>query len=643
MKKILPLLVVGILVLSGLGAIAVTNNNATMENHPPDKPKITGPVMIHTPGPHEYTFKSIDPDGDDVSYQIDWRDGDISDWTDFYESGEEIIKSHTFSYKGVFKIKARAKDIHGAIGDWEYITFGKSTPQSTTSNSETIGENSESLETNKENDYEPCIDLILTFYPTDDTYASHPHPDENYGSSEDIRITNEYGVNGSSGWTDVAYVRFNLWDLRHFRDLEITFAELNFYYHNYEGTDPAGRDLNLYRVTSDWDEDTLTWNNQPTFESEPISSATVPSSTGKWITWDITSDIQSLIDNHEFYHDGYRILDNNYWGLPNIPTTMVKSKENESFRPYIDVVHRVSVPSDTKQDLGTLPLTMPVNYQISQQSSSMPSNQSVMNVIPSTGNRVENEHSYHRSLKSVDNSEGKIAFGLSIVLPEWEYRICYIELNDPQNITWFGSGPSPAFFNGGTWTNDGRWVVCEYYTGALWLIDPETGDMESIGGGGSGLNGLAYDPVNEELYGASGSGLYIIDYETGEQEYVGSFGVTSLMTGIAFDAKGVLYGWSISPDSLYTIDLDTAECTEIGPLGINISGGDGAFEFEDDILYLAACTAGSYQLYKCDEDTGNCTLVGPFDLAYEFCAFAIPYEIEEYVETIWYSYRYARY
>jgi len=255
---------------------------------------------------------------------------------------------------------------------------------------------------------------------------------------------------------------------------------------------------------------------------------------------------------------------------------------------------------------------------------------------------VENDS---RSLKSVDNSEeilswGKIAFGFSED-PLWNrYGPCYIELNDPQNITWLFGGPggSSPFFSGGTWTNDGRWIVCEYYTGALWQVDPENGDGESIGGGGIGLNGLSYNPVNEKLYGASGSYLWKIDIETGEQELVGSFGVTTLMIGIAFDADGVLYGWDIMPDNLYTIDADTGDCTKVGPLSIDLNHTqDGAFEFEDDILYLAAYTTdGNQSLYKCDEDTGNCTLVGP--LKGEFCAFAIPYELEEYVETIWYSY-----
>ena len=100
------------------------------------------------------------------------------------------------------------------------------------------------------------------------------------------------------------------------------------------------------------------------------------------------------------------------------------------------------------------------------------------------------------------------------------------------------------------------------------------------------------------------------------------------MIAIAFDADGVLYGWDINPDYLYIIDLDTGYATAVGPLGINLNYvQDGAFEFEDDILYLAAYTLGSpsgCNLYKCDEDTGECTLVGPFP-PFDFGAFAIPY------------------
>jgi len=57
-------LVVGILVLSGLGATAVTN----IENNPPDAPEIAGPINGKVGVSYCFTFTTVDPDGDDVSY-----------------------------------------------------------------------------------------------------------------------------------------------------------------------------------------------------------------------------------------------------------------------------------------------------------------------------------------------------------------------------------------------------------------------------------------------------------------------------------------------------------------------------------------------------------------------------------------------
>ncbi len=130
MKKIMPImtvLVVGILVLSGVGIAAITNNKVTMDNHPPDAPEITGPRFVK-PGTHEWTFKAIDPDGDNVSYYIEWGDGDFEDWSEFFESGEEVTRNHTFYKYGEVTIRTRAKDIHGAIGDWGTlkVTISKS-------------------------------------------------------------------------------------------------------------------------------------------------------------------------------------------------------------------------------------------------------------------------------------------------------------------------------------------------------------------------------------------------------------------------------------------------------------------------------------------------------------------------------------
>jgi outer membrane protein assembly factor BamB len=85
-----------------------------VDNYPPSAPTIDGPTGV-PPGTYEYTFKATDPDGDNVSYTIDWGDA-TSDETMFYKSGEEVTVSHTYSSRGGYIITAYAKDIHGLIG-----------------------------------------------------------------------------------------------------------------------------------------------------------------------------------------------------------------------------------------------------------------------------------------------------------------------------------------------------------------------------------------------------------------------------------------------------------------------------------------------------------------------------------------------
>ena len=100
-----------------------THDFVLTSNHPPNKPEITGPVLIHSPGPHEYTFKAIDPDGDDLFYEINWDDGTYEEWFGPYPSGKEITRNHTFILLLHKQVGIRAKDIHGAIGEWTNLTI----------------------------------------------------------------------------------------------------------------------------------------------------------------------------------------------------------------------------------------------------------------------------------------------------------------------------------------------------------------------------------------------------------------------------------------------------------------------------------------------------------------------------------------
>jgi len=67
---------------------------------------------------YTYTTSTLDPDGDYIYYQWDWGDGTTSEWYGPYLSSEICNASHTWTSKGNYEIKVKAKDSNGAESDW---------------------------------------------------------------------------------------------------------------------------------------------------------------------------------------------------------------------------------------------------------------------------------------------------------------------------------------------------------------------------------------------------------------------------------------------------------------------------------------------------------------------------------------------
>ena len=98
-------------------------------NNPPFKPNIDGPTNGKAGTEYEYTFTTTDSEGDNVYYYIEWGD-DIVDgvrWIGPYGSGEEVTINHTWSKRGNYNIKAKAKDALGAESNWGtlYVSMPK--------------------------------------------------------------------------------------------------------------------------------------------------------------------------------------------------------------------------------------------------------------------------------------------------------------------------------------------------------------------------------------------------------------------------------------------------------------------------------------------------------------------------------------
>jgi hypothetical protein len=84
-------------------------------------PTISGPLSGETGIKYEYTFIAYEPNNLDISYYIDWGDGMNSGWIGPYSSGEGPNISHTWNNKGLFIIKAKAKNSEGVESDWAIL------------------------------------------------------------------------------------------------------------------------------------------------------------------------------------------------------------------------------------------------------------------------------------------------------------------------------------------------------------------------------------------------------------------------------------------------------------------------------------------------------------------------------------------
>jgi len=112
-----------------------------------------------------------------------------------------------------------------------------------------------------------------------------------------------------------------------------------------------------------------------------------------------------------------------------------------------------------------------------------------------------------------------------------------------------------------------------------------------------------------EAYSVNSSGdLYLIELITGEETLIGSTGLTDI-TGLTFGGNHTLYGVDSTTDSLYTVNVNTAETTLIGGLGVDVIDV-GLASDNNNILYMV--TNEPNHLYKIDTLSGRADLIGAF-------------------------------
>ena len=87
-------------------------------NYPPNEPyDLSGPSYGSADWPYDFSFKSDDPNGDDIQYKVKYRDSSYT-VTDFFSSGEEAFTYLSWGNPGEYEIRVKAIDEYGAESDW---------------------------------------------------------------------------------------------------------------------------------------------------------------------------------------------------------------------------------------------------------------------------------------------------------------------------------------------------------------------------------------------------------------------------------------------------------------------------------------------------------------------------------------------
>jgi len=98
-------------------------------NSPPDAPSISGNSNGKVGVEYEFRLQAFDPDNNPVSYYIEWGDGSTTGWTFERASGEIYYYDHTWSEKGNYTIRAKAKDVFNEESNWTEFEIKISDPR----------------------------------------------------------------------------------------------------------------------------------------------------------------------------------------------------------------------------------------------------------------------------------------------------------------------------------------------------------------------------------------------------------------------------------------------------------------------------------------------------------------------------------
>jgi len=85
---------------------------------PTRPPRPDGPTSGRAGESLTFTATTTDPNGDSITFQFDWGDGSALTWTDYVASGDTATVQKSFETPGTYKVRVKAKDVHGAYSEY---------------------------------------------------------------------------------------------------------------------------------------------------------------------------------------------------------------------------------------------------------------------------------------------------------------------------------------------------------------------------------------------------------------------------------------------------------------------------------------------------------------------------------------------
>lgn len=98
----------------------MSDKKTVLVTTPPNNPTINGPNKGKVNKDHIFRITSVDNDGDNVYYLINWGDDIEPEWIGPFEQGTTIEISHLWVEEKTYTLQVKAKDIHDIESDWTY-------------------------------------------------------------------------------------------------------------------------------------------------------------------------------------------------------------------------------------------------------------------------------------------------------------------------------------------------------------------------------------------------------------------------------------------------------------------------------------------------------------------------------------------